>query len=152
MIIETGGNQRYLFDTNRLRHAVGASQLVWETTNRWLPDAIHDPGRREGRIEEVMVASGRAHLLVDDEQVGRELIRRLSLWVLEEAPGLQLTGVVGPRFDPTREWCPAHGDDPDVFVGALRATLRRHAQARAARPPVELRDPMLPWLEPCRES
>jgi hypothetical protein len=94
-LVETGGNQSFIFDTNRLRHAVGASQLIHESTTTWLDQAI----RGHDGVDVVQSVSGKALLLVNSPGTGRAIIRSLSQWALEKAPGMELTGVVGPGFD-----------------------------------------------------
>ena len=61
-LIETGANQRYLFGTNKLAHAVGASHLTREATTTWVVDAAGAAGiTTESRVKEdgaeIMLAS-----------------------------------------------------------------------------------------------
>ncbi|MDG4771536.1 hypothetical protein [Solwaraspora sp. WMMD792] len=141
MLIETGGNQRYIFGSNRLRHVVGASQLVHEIGTEWVPTAV-------GRLDDpdatvVMTASGKALLLVGSVEAGRAVIREVSGRALREAPGLQVTGVVGPPFDAT---------DPAAHEPARDKTYRLHVEVRAARRDPLLRDRVFPWHRLCRDS
>ncbi|MFY1650698.1 Cas10/Cmr2 second palm domain-containing protein [Solwaraspora sp. WMMB762] len=141
VLIETGGNQRYIFGSNRLRHVVGASQLVHEIGTEWVPAAV-------GRLDDpdatvVMTASGKALLLVGSVDAGRAVIRQVSCRALREAPGLQVTGVVGPPFDAT---------DPAAHEPARRDTYELHAEVRAARRDPLLRDRVFPWHRLCRDS
>jgi hypothetical protein len=154
VLIETGANQAYIFDTNRLRHAVGASYLVRELGTTWVPAAA---GSRGARV--VLAISGKALLLVDDRATGRAVISHVSERALREAPGLDVTGVVGPAFDPAVNWLPAGDTDPApgspspfTHVEALAGTYDVLDLARAARPSPHLRDPLLPWFEVCRDS
>jgi hypothetical protein len=149
VLIETGGNQGYVFGSNRLRHVVGGSQVVHEVGNQWVPEAVDSAGLPRESV--VMRASGKALLLVDSEDVGRRVIRAVTRRALDDAPGLQVTGAVGPGFDPA---VPHRVGEPsaDDHVGALTATQRLHAEVRAARPSPLLRDRLFPWHEPCRES
>src|ERR1700722_20039513 len=39
VLIETSGNQAYIFGTNRLRHVVGASDLIRQVGTVWAPEA-----------------------------------------------------------------------------------------------------------------
>ncbi len=155
VLIETGANQAYIFDTNRLRHVVGASYLVHQLGTAWVPEAA----RRHG-ADVVYAISGKALLLTGDPEIGRNVISEVSDRTLEQAPGLEVTGVVGPGFDPVLAWFPAMngereeraGSDSLNHVEALESTYEVLEAARRARPPALLRDPMLPWFEPCRES
>lgn len=151
VVIETGGNQRYIFDTNRMRHVIGASQLVLEVGTRWVREAL--AGLPD--LELVQSISGRALLLARSEQAAHTLIRRVSERALAEAPGLEVTGAVGPAFDDRlpyrRDASAAVGQGLDYLAG-LKATQAAQAAARAARPSPLLRDRMLPWHLPCRET
>jgi len=152
VLIETGGNQAYIFGTNRLRHVVGASQLIRELGTTWVHDAV---GSRDAEV--VFAISGKALLLVPDPAAGRAVIGAVSARALADAPGLEVTGVVGPAFDAELVWRP---DDPVAgggeaaldHVGALERTYELLDQVRMERPSPLLRDPMLPWFEVCRES
>lgn len=154
VLIETGANQAYIFGTNRLRHVVGASYLVREVGVTWVPQ---EAARHNAEV--VLAISGKALLLADDPDAGRSVIGAVSEKALKEAPGLEVTGVVGPGFDPALSWHP--GDDAGSrpiedgalsHVQALAATYELLELARMRRPSALLRDPALPWFEVCRES
>jgi hypothetical protein len=124
VLIETSGNQKYLFSTNRLRESVGASQLTYASGTLWLADALRELGgpeldagtprrfrdsltdsKRNPRLEteklpcEVILAtSGKVLLLVREEEYGKNLISILTRRALREAPGMDLRGVVGARL------------------------------------------------------
>ena len=158
-LVVTGANQSYIFGTNRLRHVVGASHLVYQVGKAWVPEAV-----REARVnaEIVLAISGRTLLLVDEPAAGQAVIGAVSRRALEHAPGLEVTGVVGPGFDPALAWKPAvlgsaepagsDGDRPFTHVEALEQTYELLEATRQARPSLLLRDPMLPWFEVCRDS
>ena len=161
VLVETGGNQSFIFDTNRLRHAVGASQLIHESTTVWLDQATmgHDG------IRVVQSVSGKALLLVNSPGSGQAIVRALSRRALQEAPGMELTGVIGPGFDDTMPAVISPGTDPSVsqpsgpapgetlnFLDALYQARRQLDAVRAARPPMALRDLVMPWHDLCPES
>lgn len=149
-LIETGANQAYVFGTNRLRHVVGASYLVHQVGTAWVPEAARRVGAR-ARV--VLGISGKALLLVDDEAAGQAVISEVSMRALQRAPGLEVTGVVGPGFDPELEWLPGSSEGrPLTHVEALQRTYELLEAARQARPSPQLRDPLLPWFEVCRDS
>lgn len=141
VLIETGGNQRYIFGSNRLRHVVGASQLVHEVGTGWVPEVVARLGLPAETV--VMTASGKALLLVDSAEAGRAVIRKVTGRALTEAPGLRVTGVVGPPFDPADD---AAHEDARVKTYAL------NAQVRAARPDPLVRDRVFPWHRLCRDT
>jgi hypothetical protein len=155
VVIETGGNQRYIFDSNRLRHVVGGSQLVVEACTTQIKKVCRDE-------EVVQSLSGKAVLLVDSADRGREIVRVISGWALDEAPGLEITGAVGRPFNPDLCWdarspsTPPPGPvwDPDGVdhVTALHDAFAQQRRARAARPAPQLRFRGLPWHLPCHET
>ena len=165
VLIETGANQDYIFDTNRLRHAVGASYLVHELGTAWVPAAASSHGARV-----VLGISGKALLLANDPAAGHAVIEQVGAQALRDAPGLEVTGAVGPGFDPALPWLPPAGDGATAdgvpadrslpgsahghmtHVEALARTYELLDEARAARPSPFLRDPLLPWFEVCRDS
>ena len=156
-LIETGANQAYIFGTNRLRHVVGASYLVNQVGTVWVREAISSAG---ARASVALAISGKALLLVDDPAVGQTVIGEVSLRALRRAPGLEVTGVVGPAFDPALAWRPVPpeslpdtgGRRPFTHVEALEQTYAMLEEARRQRPSPLLRDPVLPWFEVCRDS
>ncbi|WP_434740704.1 Cas10/Cmr2 second palm domain-containing protein [Micromonospora sp. SH-82] len=140
-MIETGGNQAYIFGSNRLRHVVGASQLVHEVGTEWVPDAAATLAMSPDSV--VMTASGKALLLVDSAAAGKAVIREVTRRALTQAPGLRVTGVVGPGFDST---------DDTAYEKARRDTYTLHSKVRAARADPLLRDRVFPWHRLCRDS
>jgi len=161
VVLETGSNQRFVFGSNRLRHVVGASQLVLDSGDAWVRRAVLDVPR----VQEVQLISGKAILLAPTEQDGRAVVRAVSRRALSEAPGLEITGAVGPAFDetlphrvpdsgPVGSGCPdrPHGAEPLDHVAALRETFERQRRARADRPPQQLRDRFLPWHQQCAQT
>lgn len=161
VVIETGGNQPYIFDSNRLRHVVGGSELVLQACTTWVTDLC---GRSEavddGEI--VQSLSGKAILLVNSAERGHQIVREISRRALREAPGLEITGAVGRAFNPGLTWdstTPIAPPPPEWWepatvdhVTALHATFARQRRARAARPTPELRFRGLPWHLPCHET
>src|SRR5690606_16238863 len=136
VLIETGGNQRYIFGSSRLRHVVGASQLVHEVGTCWVPEAVAACGLPDGTV--VMTASGKALLLVDSREAGKAVVRTVTRRALRDAPGLRVTGVVGPEFD---------SQAPLEHERARAETYQQMARVRAARPSLQVRGRVLPWHE-----
>ncbi|MCS7271688.1 MAG: hypothetical protein NZ703_11455 [Gemmataceae bacterium] len=122
VLIETSGNQAYIFETNKLRENVGASELVYRTGTRFVTDAVaavggqlpsrsqqettsspnkihYPPISDKNPVEIILQASGKAVLLVRDVSTGHKIVREVTLRALKEAPGLEVRGVVGPDFD-----------------------------------------------------
>ena len=153
VLVETGANQDFIFDSNRYRHAVGASQIVHDVGTVWATEA----SAGLGGVTPVLTISGKALFLVTTAQVGRRLVGAVSPRALQEAPGLQVTGCVGPSFDAELAWQPeddsqAPGERPFTHVEALEETYRLLEVVRAARPAPALRDPVLPWHALCADT
>lgn len=170
-LLQTAGNQAYIFSTNRLRENVGASQRVWEAGVKFTcraaaavtdcPDfealgesaqngsksyvrAMADAPRLDGgaAIEIVVATSGKALFLARTRADAEQLISFATRMALEEAPGLSLRGVVAPIA----------GHDARVANGAVHAVHQKMETIRDRLPPPEIRFPTLPILEPCRSS
>lgn len=99
VLIETSGNQNFIFATNKLRENVGASELTYRAGTDYVRDAVNEEGGSSAGIEEIVAVSGKAILLVPTEAVGRKLISAVTRRALKEAPGLDIRGVVGSSFD-----------------------------------------------------
>jgi len=99
VLIETSGNQNYIFATNKLRENVGASELTYRAGTDYVRDAASEEGGSRVGIEEIVAVSGKAILLVPTEAVGRRVISAVTRRALKESPGLDIRGVVGSSFD-----------------------------------------------------
>lgn len=126
ILIETSGNQNYIFSTNKLRENVGASELTYRVGTQWVLKAVEEVGgpsglwadnsaqfrrnllnpqlnrpiNEEGVLVEIIVAtSGKALLLVQSREIGHDIIRRVTMRAIEEAPGLDVCGVISNRFE-----------------------------------------------------
>lgn len=153
-LVETAGNQRYIFSTNKLGENVGASQLVWAAGARWVPEALAaevgvDVDALDGcRVdtdghEVVVAASGKAVLAATDPGLLERVIRRVTERALIEAPGLDVAGAVTGAVP----W-----GTPGAVAAALAGLHRDMSTVRALRPPAQLRSPQLPPVARCRTS
>lgn len=90
-VLDTTGIQSYVFNSNRLRENIGASQLVHEATDVW----IHAIAQNNTYIEaEVIYAGGgNALLLFSSMKYAIEFTRKLSERILREASGINLVAV-----------------------------------------------------------
>jgi hypothetical protein len=169
VLVETAGNQDYIFDTNRLREQVGASELIWRLGTKVVLEAVRevggpnltgslqsaeqraaalsDPARNPPleaqrlAVEVVLAASGTAMLLVDQEETGRRIVERVTRWARVRAPGLDAWGVV-VAFD-------AAGDQLHEVVGRAHRAL---AEVRARLPGPAGRFARLPIVAECASS
>lgn len=94
--IETSGNQRFIFATNKLRENVGASELIWRV-GQFAAAAAERPGCRT-----IIATSGKATILASDEESARAIVREVTSRAAREAPGVPVHGAITP-FDPTHE-------------------------------------------------
>jgi len=115
VLIETSGNQAFIFATNKLRENVGASELTAQVGTRfvlkavqaaggWIPENRRDPKTfpaisDTNPVEVILAVSGKALLLVRDAAIGRQIVREVTLRALRDAPGLEVRGVVSQDFD-----------------------------------------------------
>jgi hypothetical protein len=117
VLIATSANQSYIFASNRLREAVGASELVRLSTTEWVGS---------GEAEVVQESSGSTLLLVDGPDGGAQRARRtineLTRRVMRDAPGLDIAGVSVPINGPV----PTPYDIDAVFE-AHSVTIARRA-------------------------
>lgn len=170
-LLETSGNQAYIFATNRLRENVGASQRVWQAGVEFTYRAAQevsgctgfDTLRKKAKrgpvsyakamrkaprlsekvaIEVVVATSGKALFLAREEEKAKELIAYATRMALEEAPGLTIRGAI----------VPIEGNDASTANAAVKAVHEEIEAIRDHLPAPEIRFPTLPILEPCASS
>ncbi len=119
VLIETSGNQQFIFATNRLRENVGASQLTLDVGTSSVMSCLRSavPGTpsfgspREFRawlgdlpgsatlaggssVEPIMCTSGKALLLASSQETGRRIVQEVTRKALSDAPGLHVSGAL----------------------------------------------------------
>ncbi len=124
VLLETSGNQRYIFATNKLKENVGASELIRSVGTKMvidavaeaggpdlrrcdgaqeLRDALCDPARNpplEGGnlpVEIVLATSGKALLLVHEHDIGTQIVRDVTSTCQQRAPGIHVVGAVSQQ-------------------------------------------------------
>ncbi len=158
VLIETTGNQAFIFATNKLRENVGASELTARVGTRFVLEAVqgaggtlpsdsHNPTTYPGiseqnPVEVILAVSGKALLLVRDAGLGRQIVRAVTLRALREAPGLEVRGVVSREFD--FETTPLH-----PLIGEVH---RQFEVARSRLPGPAARFQRLPIIAECASS
>lgn len=135
LVIKSGGNQHYIFGTNKRRLNVGASYLL-TLMPEWIDEAA-EPFR--GDVHHLVSVSGVAQLLVRTPDLAREIIRSVTRQALTLAPGLEVWGWY--------EQDPAPQDA--TLAERLRTALRRMEQRRSQLPSPLSRFPMTPFSQPC---
>ncbi len=146
VLIETAGNQDFIFGTNKQRENIGASELT-ANVREWARTATED----DSRIIEVVAASGKVVLLVTETgetasgRTARKLIIEITKRAAEHAPGLTLDGA----------FIPVTMDDLATDEGQRELLLRVHAAVGsyvATRPAPAARFPQVPFAALCRYS
>lgn len=136
VMLETNGNQRYVFSSPRLKENVGASFLLTQLVP-WTQDAAADLGLPESAW--VSRSSGKV-ILRAEESAARALISAVTARALCEAPGMDVSGVMVPMAS---EY---------VTEGDLRKVHAEAARYALSRPPAAARFPMTPFLQPGADS
>ena len=161
VMLETNGNQRFIFSSPRLRDSVGASSLLtkleqWTAhellatgaaaawcTARGLPD-----DREPHESQWVSQSSGKVIFLVDTPQQAKDVIGAVTRTALAEAPGMDVSGVFISLPTPS---------DPQagpVYVteSALKEIHAEAARYALQRSPAEARFSQLPFLARAKDS
>jgi len=142
-LVETASNQRFIFQSNKLREVLGASELVRRAGIDFVESA-KDAGGFAGRVECCLSTSGKALLKFENQEDASEFIFRLTRKALVEAPGL---GVYGAISEPISK-----DGSPKETASIIRALFERLAQNRLHLAAPETRFGHLPIVSPCRSS
>jgi len=171
VLIETSGNQNYIFSTNKLKENVGASELTYRAGTDWIIQAIaavsgcpewnnNNQSIREKllsqklnrpiesssgdvKVEIIVATSGKALLLTKEPEDAKQIIRNITQKALNQSPGLDICGVISGDFD----W-----NDKEA-LGKMNLQVHQRFEAlRSERPSPELRFLRLPVVESCATS
>lgn len=135
LVIKSGGNQHYIFGTNKRRLNVGASYLL-TLMPTWVKNAV---GPYESQVQTLVCVSGVAELLVEDPETARAIVKSVTQQALTEAPGLEVWG-----------WYEQDAADADTSLAErLNTALRRMEQRRSSLPSPLARNPMTPFSQRC---
>ena len=168
VMLESNGNQRFIFSSPRLRDSVGASSLLtklreWTAqglvstgaaaawcTSRGLPydGQRPDDDQTPDESQWVSKSSGKTIFLVDSAQQAKDVIGAVTRTALAEAPGMDVSGVFIPLVT---------SSDPQsgpVYVteSALKEIHAEAARYALQRPPAEARFSQLPFLARAKDS
>ncbi|MFE1412233.1 hypothetical protein ACFW6F_15705 [Streptomyces sp. NPDC058746] len=151
VVLEAWNITRFLSVTNKRREIAGASELITYLDRRWVGEALerlHPGFSPEWRIEahpvEVLeTGAGSAKVLVRGVEQARVLVTDVTSAALRQAPGLEVTGVVGEPFD----W-----DEPGALHEALREVQRVLEPVRTSLPGPDARFLRLPMVDECAST
>lgn len=145
IMLETNGNQRFVFSSPRLRENVGASYLITQLAD-WTEQAASS-ARPKIDFGWVSKSSGKVILTVATENNARKLIGKVTRKAFSAAPGLDVSGVFVDLRNP--------GDDvehPHVSDSDLKKVHRTAAEYALNRPPAQARFSQMPFLQRGRDS
>lgn len=170
VLIETTGNQHYIFATNKLRENVGASELTYQIGTKYVLQAVEqetkqkiwvdndNDGRqlranllnqtinppiedKDTQIEVIIATSGKAVLLVKEKPIAEKIVSEVTKKALIEMPGLTVHGAIETVVDKLTNIHEAVGE-----VHRKLETLRHKI------PSNQQRFLRLPHVEPCATS
>ncbi|MDI9638264.1 hypothetical protein QM565_21310 [Geitlerinema splendidum] len=170
VLIETSGNQNYIFSTNRLRENIGASELTYQAGTYWVVKAVatqnkeiltkdwrkpeqfrqilrddNPPLENSNRKAEVIVAaSGKALILAKDKCTAKAIISEVTRKALIEAPGLDIAGVYE-----SFTWSK---DNSHSLAQTIKKVHQKFEEVRSRRPSPENRFLRLPIVASCAVS
>ena len=139
VLIETSGNQDYIFATNKLRENLGASEWISRVGEAVRKHIESDPGVQ---AEVVVATSGKAIVLVRDEETARAIVRAITKQVVKDAPGVDLHGVISADFE----------FDENGIHEVVRKVHKKHMQLRGTIPGPQQRFLRLPVIAECATS
>lgn len=166
VLLETSGNQDYIFATNRLRENVGASELTWQAGTHFVLEAVAAAGgpvlwdadvlemrgkiaqgEEKNGIQVIVATSGKAEILVPDQETGKKIVAHATSAALQKAPGLDLCGVVSEAFD----WDGGRANKSHIAT-AISQAHQRFVEIHGQLPAPAARFPTLPVCQPCDTS
>ncbi|ERH23578.1 hypothetical protein HMPREF1549_00114 [Actinomyces johnsonii F0510] len=161
VMLETNGNQRFIFSSPRLRDSVGASSLLTKL-EQWIAHELLATGaaaawctarglpddREPHESQWVSKSSGKVIFLVDTAQQAKDVIGAVTRKVLAEAPGMDVSGVfISLPTPPDPQAGPV-----DVTESALKEVHAEAARYALQRSPAEARFSQLPFLSRAKDS
>lgn len=144
VLIETAGNQAFIFATNKLRENVGASQMTHLAGKEFVDTAVKTLSDAErGQVQEIVSTSGKAILRVPSIEIGKAIIREVTRRALKEAPGLDVRGAISSPFD---------FDQSGTIHTTVKQVHERHAELGSFVPGPRERFLRLPVVADCATS
>jgi hypothetical protein len=104
--VDLSGIQAYIFNSNNLKHIIGASELVYRATRQWVyeilaelgPTNINPAGKFQPKTisadnltsELIYAGGGNAVIVFQNDTLAKTFAQKLTRRALQEAPGLEL--------------------------------------------------------------
>ena len=148
VMLETNGNQRYIFSSPRQRENIGGSYLL----TMLAPWTLVLAERVGINAEPVSVSSGKIILTVPDEDSARTLIGEVTRRVLALAPGMDITGVFAELSTPSEAASPNQTATATITESDLSGIHVVANRYNLSRPPAEARFPQTPFLQRGHDS
>jgi hypothetical protein len=176
VLIETSGNQNYIFATNKLRENVGASELTYQIGTKYVLKAVEDEtGRplwvdadKTGRklrenllnrdlnpriegdtdVEVVVATSGKAILLVKEKGLAQKVVSKVTMNALIDMPGLTVHGAICEVGKNGQ----TDSERLESIHDAIRKVHHRLDSLKYKIPSNQQRFLRLPHVEPCSTS
>ena len=137
--LETGGNQAYIFATNKLRNIVGASELLYRVGTSYVTRALEKikaQGKYDTAIEDnsdqefeiIISTSGKALLLARARDRAKEFITAWSSIVISEAPEVDAVAVVSKT--PVNLKLKLDDKSPNSYMKVFKETERQMSLLR----------------------
>ncbi|WP_171971727.1 Cas10/Cmr2 second palm domain-containing protein [[Limnothrix rosea] IAM M-220] len=169
VLLETSGNQNFIFSTNKLKENIGASELTYQAGTFWVSWAVDQVNQQtsfkkcssseefrkalnsQSKLEEtptqnaeiLVGASGKALVLTRSEEIAKKIIGQVTHRALKKAPGLDIAGV----FVPVEDW----GKDGSLHQ-AIAEVHKEFEKMRSGRPSPINRFLRLPIIADCAVS
>ncbi|MGC2238414.1 MAG: hypothetical protein WA584_19825 [Pyrinomonadaceae bacterium] len=175
VLLETSGNQRYIFSTNKLRENVGASELTYQIGTKAVMKAIgkydivkdDKDGKKlisflfnstqnppietqnDDGVEIVMATSGKALILTKTFDKAKEIVRKVTQAALETIPGLTVHGAICKVKDCEKV---DESDEADRLHEAVGDVHKKLEEIRYQIPSNLQRFQRLPFVAECNSS
>ncbi len=118
VLLETSGNQNFIFASNKLRENIGASELIYRSCTTWILEVVEEINQHaqtlksdrlvnilnnsqlnppiespNSKVEIIIAASGKSLLLTKTEEDARVIISKVTQKALKETNGIDICGV-----------------------------------------------------------
>lgn len=131
LALEASGNQAFIYRSNRLREAIGASELLAQLGTTWLKEACVDfPD------VQIVVSTSAKGVVIGSSDDLREILTTITTRALVEAPGLDVVGAIADMSS-------------EDFFSAMSSAFARISRNRAFLNGPESRFPRLPIVDSC---